>query len=201
MLTSYRTLAGTFGALALILLLVPNASAGCGGIGQPLPSHSSWHSQVGNAQLVPASLLMVSDGEAGIVGFWHVKFVSKGSEGIPDGTEIDAGYSQWHSDGTEIMNSGGRSPITGDYCLGVWEQVGADTYKLNHFGASWNATGSELVGPGRIQEEVTLASNKKSFSGTFMINQYSESGTLLAHVQGMVTGTRIDVNTTASSVF
>ena len=31
--------------------------------------------------------------EAGIVGFWHVKFVSKGSEGIPDGTEIDAGDS------------------------------------------------------------------------------------------------------------
>ncbi len=201
MLTSYRTLAGIFGALTLTLLLAPNASAGCGGIGQPLTSPSSWHSHVGNAQLVPASLLMVSDGEAGIVGFWHVKFVSKGSEGIPDGTEIDAGYSQWHSDGTEIMNSGGRSPITGDYCLGVWEQVGADTYKLNHFGASWNATGSELVGPGRIQEEVTLASDKKSFSGTFMINQYSESGTLLAHVQGMVTGTRIDVNTTASSVF
>ena len=201
MLTSYRTLAGTFGALALTFLLVPNASAGCDGIGQPLPFPSSWHSQVGNAQLVPASLLMVSDGEAGIVGFWHVKFVSKGSEGIPDGTEIDAGYSQWHSDGTEIMNSGGRSPITGDYCLGVWEQVGADTYKLNHFGASWNATGSELVGPGRIQEEVTLASNKKYFSGMFMINQYSESGTLLAHIQGMVTGTRIDVNTTASSIF
>jgi hypothetical protein len=201
MLTSYRTLAGTFGALVFTLFLVPNASAGCGGIGQPLPSHISWHSQVGNAQLAPASLLMVSDGEAGIVGFWHVKFVSKGSEGIPDGTEIDAGYSQWHSDGTEIMNSGGRSPITGSFCLGVWEQVGADTYKLNHFGASWNAAGTELVGPGRIQEEVTLASDKKSFSGTFMINQYSESGTLLAHVQGMVTGTRIDVNTTASSIF
>jgi hypothetical protein len=190
-----------FVAVASLLLTTANARAGCGNLSGVGLKNSNWHSQFGHAQPVPASLLMVSDGEAGIVGFWHVKFVSKGSEGIPDGTEIDAGYSQWHSDGTEIMNSGGRSPLTGDFCLGVWEQVGADTYKLNHFGASWNATGSELVGPGRIQEEVTLASNKKSFSGTFMINQYSESGTLLAHVQGMVTGTRIDVNTTASSIF
>jgi len=64
-----------------------------------------------------------------IVGFWHVKFVSDGIStgipgGVPKGAEVDAGYSQWHSDGTEIMNSGGRAPNTGDFCLGVWAKVG-----------------------------------------------------------------------------
>ena len=148
MLTSYRTLAGIFGALTLTLLLAPNASAGCGGIGQPLTSPSSWHSHVGNAQLVPASLLMVSDGEAGIVGFWHVKFVSKGSEGIPDGTEIDAGYSQWHSDGTEIMNSGGRSPLpaTTVWAFGSrWALIHTSSTTLAHpgmpLGANWLVPG------------------------------------------------------------
>src|SRR5947208_13320831 len=43
--------------------------------------------------------------EVSIVGFWHVKFVSEGTTGIPDGTIIDMGFSQWHSDGTEILNS------------------------------------------------------------------------------------------------
>jgi len=39
---------------------------------------------------------------AAIVGFWHVKFISKGTGFIPDGTVVDMGFSQWHSDGTEI---------------------------------------------------------------------------------------------------
>ena len=72
------------------------------------------------ALVAPAGQDDPDSGSQTIVGFWHVKFVSEGSEGIPDGTEVDAGYSQWHSDGTEIMNSAGRSPITGSFCLGVW---------------------------------------------------------------------------------
>jgi hypothetical protein len=196
--TTYRTLALAFGGLALALSFAPNAAAQCGGIPQIKASHSSWNYQPGQARFLEAAY--VSD-DAAIVGFWHVKFVSVGSAGIPDGTEIDAGYSQWHSDGTEIMNSGGRSPITGDYCLGVWARVGFSKYKLNHLGAGWDSTGATLVGPGHIQEEVTLAPGGNKFSGTFMIDQYDESGNVLAHLQGTITGTRIDVNTPAESIF
>ncbi len=40
------------------------------------------------------------DGGVPVVGFWHVKFVvGSGSSA----QEIDAGYQQWHSDGTEII--------------------------------------------------------------------------------------------------
>ncbi len=140
-------------------------------------------------------------GAAGIVGLWHVKFVAEGSVGIPDGTEVDAGYSEWHSDGTEITNSGGRSPITGNFCLGVWQQTGASTYVLNHFAIGWDPTGSTLIGPGNIREKVTLGQGGNQFSGTFTVDQCDENNNLLAHVQGAITATRITVTTPPSSVF
>jgi hypothetical protein len=45
------------------------------------------------------------------------------------------GFSQWHSDGTEILNSS-RPPATSNFCLGVWEKTGPFAYKLNHFALS-----------------------------------------------------------------
>jgi hypothetical protein len=202
-------LAATCGALLFTLLMTPMARAGCGGVSAPAVTHTSWQPMLGQARLLRAALIPSADGddwghddhEADIVGFWHVKFVSKGSEGIPDGAEIDAGYSQWHSDGTEIMNSGGRSPLTGDFCLGVWKKVGERKYKLNHFAAAWDATGTSLIGPAQIKEEVTVDKDGKSFSGTFTIDQFDESGNSLAHVQGDITGKRITVETKSTSVF
>jgi hypothetical protein len=47
---------------------------------------------------------------AGPIGMWNIQFISQGngshSPSIPDGALIDFGYAQWHTDGTEIMNSG-----------------------------------------------------------------------------------------------
>jgi hypothetical protein len=192
---NFKALAATLGAVMLTTVAVPNASAVCGSAGRPSVTHSSWHSQYGEARL-----LAVSEHEAAITGFWHFKFASKGTAGIPDGTPLDAGYSQWHADGTEIMNSGHVEPLESDFCLGVWKQVGACTYKLNHFAISWDSSGTHLVGPARIQEEVTLT-DKDHYSGTVTIDNYDESGGLLSHLQGLVTGVRIDVDTPASSIF
>ncbi len=55
---------------------------------------------------------------APIVGFWHVKFIAKGNGFIPDGTVIDMGFSQWHSDGTEILNSSRPPPATSAWVSG-----------------------------------------------------------------------------------
>ena len=204
MKSNYRMLAVTFGALALALLFAPNSSAQCGGLRTPAGTHASWRFQPGQARLVQTAYVPVDDlfgFDPGIVGFWHVKFVSKGSAGIPDGAEVDAGYSQWHSDGTEIMNSAGRSPITSNFCLGVWTKVGERKYKLNHFATAWDPTGSTLIGPANIQEEVTLSADGCKFSGTFTIDQYTEAGNRLAHVVGDITGTRITVDTPSQSIF
>ena len=199
MKTSFRALCITVSALALAFLLVANATAQCGGLRQLHPS--SWQFQPGQARLLQVTANDREGDAAGIVGFWHVKFISKGSAGIPNGTEIDAGYSQWHSDGTEIMNSGGRSPITSSFCLGVWKQVADNKYKLNHFAASWDSTGSTLIGPANIKEDVTLDPDGNKFSGTFTIDQYDEDGNNLAHVQGVINGVRIGVNTPEQSIF
>lgn len=129
-----------------------------------------------------------------IAGLWKFSFISEGSKGIPDGTVVDAGYQTWHSDGTELMNSG-RAPITGDFCMGVWKQVGRNTYSLNHYALAFDSTGTTLVGPANIRETVTLNRDHDSFSGTFTLDQYStDNKTVLAHVQGKITATRITVD-------
>jgi hypothetical protein len=191
------------GAILIGSMAVSRCPAQCLGYQPPTAERGQAPSTSGSFR---APILRISEQSdaapaAGIVGFWHVKFVSEGSSGIPDGTEIDAGYSEWHSDGTEIMNSGGRSPITSSFCLGVWQQTGASTYVLNHFAAGWDATGSTLIGPGNIREKVALGPNGNQFSGTFTVDQYDESNNLLAHLQGTITATRITVTTPPSSIF
>jgi hypothetical protein len=145
--------------------------------------------------------------QAGIVGFWHVKFLAQATN-PPSGIlptlpfAVDAGYSQWHSDGTEINNSAGRAPSTGNFCLGVWKQTGPRTYVLNHFGAAFDAsTPATLIGPANIREAVTLSADGDSFIGTFSIDQYNESGADLAQILGTISATRITVTTGESSIF
>src|SRR4029077_12448882 len=107
--------------IALIgTIITAQASADCGFYPsghKAVVSPQSWR----GAEFGSASLLLVSEQDSNdpIVGFWKVAFTSKGNEpNIPDGAPIDSGFVQWHSDGTEIMNSG-RPPQNGDFCLGV----------------------------------------------------------------------------------
>jgi hypothetical protein len=187
--------------LALAAMVAPAAHAGCG-LYTPLPHPASWQPQIASPRLVLAAF----DDEAGaphgpsIVGTWKEHWISEGSTGIPDGTEVDAGYASWHSDGTEINVSGMRAPLTGDVCLGVWIKTGPRTYQLNHFGISYDPTGAILVGPARIQQWLTLDPNWNATSGKFTIDQYDEAGNLLAHVQGKVIGTRVTIDTGFESV-
>jgi hypothetical protein len=178
--------------------------AGCGYSPSEAPATSArprQKSSEAQGHFRHASLVMVSGRErnseddsdrAGIVGLWKVKFVSKGNTGIgiPDGVPLDDGYATWHSDGTEIMNSG-RVPKTGSFCMGVWKQTGRSYYKLNHFALSWDPTGTTLIGPTNIREEIALDGTEKSYSGTVTIDQYDTEGHLLVHISGVVSAQRI----------
>ena len=190
------TTAGVAVALAGTLL-AQQAHAGCTA------------EETGGARLVPA--LYVSGGDshgglirtdyndeerAAIVGLWKFAFTAKGNSppGPPDGVPIDAGFVTWHADGTELMNSG-REPLTGSFCMGVWKQVGEATYRLNHYALSWDSTGRVLVGPANIRETVTVDAGGNHYSGTFNLSQFATDGkTVLAHVVGTVSATRITVN-------
>jgi hypothetical protein len=192
------------GILAMVLLgiiFASEATAECvssdwlkAGAIRPL----SWQ---GADQFGQNSFLLVG-GEQGsddrIVGFWKVKFVSDGNPGIPDGAVIDNAFVQWHSDGTEIMNSS-RPPATSNFCLGVWQKSGPSSYELNHFALSSDLSGN-FVGPAQIREDVTLNQKANQYEGTFTIDQYDVSGNLLVHIAGKVTATRITVDTTVGVV-
>jgi hypothetical protein len=154
-----------------------------------------WHGQL---RFMQAALLEVKDQNDPIVGFWKAKFVSEGTSGIPDGTVVDIPFVQWHSDGTEIINSS-RVPATQSFCLGVWQRTGRSDYEFNHFALSFDTSGS-FVGPAQIRENITLDRKSDQYSGTFTIDQYNSSGSLLQEVKGQLTATRITVDITIDQI-
>ncbi|MGB9455754.1 MAG: hypothetical protein WCB12_06905 [Bryobacteraceae bacterium] len=135
-----------------------------------------------------------------IVGMWNVQFLSMGNTThnppIPDGAQIDFGYVQWHNDGTEFMNSGGRAPATQNFCMGVYQQTGRYTYVLNHFALSYDATTGLLNGKVLIAEAVTVSPGGTKYSGTFTITVYDTNGSEVDHLTGQITADRITVDTT-----
>ena len=96
------------------------------------------------------------------------------------------------------MNSS-RDPATGNFCLGVWQKSGPFGYELNHFALSWDPSGN-FIGPAQIRETVTLNQRADQYEGTFTIDQYDPSGTLLVHIAGTISAARITVNTAVGDV-
>jgi hypothetical protein len=123
----------------------------------------------------------------------------------PDGVPLDIGFTQWHSDGTEIINSG-RPPQDGSICLGVWEKTGKSRYKFNHFATGYDTANAPTgignpTGPTHIVGDVMVSRDGKHYAGTFTLDAYDTSNTLIAHLVGVITATRITVHTPASSIF
>lgn len=124
---------------------------------------------------------------------------------IPPGAVVDFGTVQLHSDGTELMVSGGRAPSTGDVCMGTWQQTGAHSYEVKHIALAWissdtpppvgPASPAMFLGPAIIHESITLDHTRNSYTGTFTLDQYgSDETTLLEHIGGTITGTRFSVD-------
>ena len=212
----FSALTVALGVVALGTSFAPVARAGCGfnpgiqakGSLKPmayvLGSGLTW----ADAQDPPA--------QNPIVGLWRVKVLSRGNQafGIPDYTVLDQGFSAWHSDGTEILNSG-RDPSTTNFCLGTWKQVGASSYKLAHYTMSWtgltvDAKGNIVVnpktkeplntyiGPGYIQEIVSIDPAGATFRGSFSVEQFDQNGKSQYVLNGDLFGTKI---TTDSPTF
>jgi len=139
-----------------------------------------------------------------IVGMWQFTFASTGNNVapffIPDGAPLDQGYAQWHSDGTEIMNSS-RDPATSSFCLGVYESTAVRSFHLNHFALSWDNTGqlctpsagqaSCFVGQANIREDVTVEKKGDAYTGTVTIEQFDGTGHMLFRLHGNVSARRV----------
>jgi hypothetical protein len=157
------------------------------------------------AELVGRDFEEWGSGPEGIVGVWKFQFISEGNTAldIPDGAQLDAGHVTWHSDHSELMNSG-RAPVVGDFCMGLWEKVGHSTYKLNHFASNWGIDksvpvyGEKTTGPTIIRETVSVAQGENSYVGEFSITNYlPDAKTVLGPViTGVVYGKRETLTST-----
>jgi hypothetical protein len=197
MKSTFERITAIVGVFLAVALLAATGSAQCGleAQGRGKIHRQAWHPGDGTAALVETT----SDLDP-ITGMWHIELISKGSEGIPDGAVVDNGFSQWHADGTEILNSS-RVPASSSFCLGVWQNVGASEYKLNHFAISWDPSNTSAPqGYANIREDVFLSADGNSLSGSFLIIQFDESGNVLARVQGVVKAKRMDINTNEKSL-
>jgi hypothetical protein len=178
------------------------ANAGCADF-QPVKKAVSWQtpaSYFGGLSFVRASDSGDSWHRDDVVGMWRFTMTVPGPNGST--IVIDDGYSQWHEDGTEIMNSGAHAPNTSNFCLGVWAETGPGAYKLNHFPLPWDASGTAPQGPIHIVANVKMKDHDH-FSGPFTLNVYlwdgneivNASGAPIATVTGTLNGTRVTVDT------
>ena len=198
MTITLRTITTTLGLAAFAAAFAPLANAGCGGASKPAAASNR---QPGlymvQAAYRPAWLASVADkaDDDPIVGMWKVHLQT--GAGV-----FDWGLSQWHSDGTEILNSALREPATENFCLGVWKKTGHNTYQLNHIALSYGSSpppGDALV---NIREYVTLDHTGNSYQGTFTVDIFprmedfvllpADPGLVHAHaITGTITATRL----------
>jgi hypothetical protein len=204
-----RLMGGAFKAVAGLAVfavgtaLAQQANAGCADF-LPAKKAVSWQTPASN--LGRPSFVRTSFGgdpwlRDDIVGMWRFTMTTAGPNGKP--IVIDDGYSQWHVDGTEIMNSGAHAPNTSNFCLGVWEQTGPGSFKLNHFPLAWDSSGTAPQGPVHIVANVKLT-DRDHFSGPFTLDVYiwdgneivNGSGAPIAHVTGTFSATRVTIEST-----
>lgn len=188
--------------LAIGMALASTARAGCGDVSSLQPPFQ--FAQPLTAAVAPRTTAMNSSNNpmndiASPIGMWNIQFISQGNGNqnppIPDGAQIDFGYTQWHSDGTEIMNSGAHAANTGNFCLGVWVRTGMFTYEVNHFALSYDGTSGALVNKINIREQITLDPSGNQFSGTFTITIFNAAGTQqVDQIAGTIAATRVTVD-------
>jgi hypothetical protein len=205
----YTALTATFAASLLGVVLSTQASASCSFQDeQPAPAQKPQYSGLGQPHFIRTAFTQVEDWDSvnvPIVGLWKFEMLAKSTSTntnpMPDGTLIDFGTAAWHSDGTELMNSGARNPVDGDFCQGVWAQVSGSTFILNHYALAW--TNGTYTGPANITERVTVDRKGRNFSGTFKLVQYLatvtpghefDQSTALVSITGTITGIRVTAN-------
>jgi hypothetical protein len=214
MKSSIRPLMAALVVGAAGLSQLHTAHAGCG-ITPPALKPNAWYPSTQGADMLrfadfrpgeeQGRLLPTSDDgwhyDAPIVGMWRFTLTTPGPNGTP--VVVDDGYAQWHSDRTEIQNSGLHAPISSNFCLGVWQQVGFNSYKLNHFPLAWDANGTNPANAIRLTETVRLT-DANHMTGTFTLKVYpwtttdslNVAGGAVATVTGTVTAERITINST-----
>ena len=208
MKATLRLLTNMSGLAVLAATLTPSMFAGCGEMpGKAAPAGKQPQIHFMQAVYRPAHFVLVDDdttSSASVVGLWHVVFTQNTNFG---GGLFDDSYAEWHSDGTEIMNSGVHSPAYGNFCMGAWTKTGPSTYTLKHVALDYSGppvgsttTPSVIV---IIREHVTVDPTGNHFTGSFTADIYAPYSSTFpatpgAHIAqvgaGTIAGERITAN-------
>lgn len=205
MRATLRPLTNSLGLAVLAATLTPSVFAGCGEMpSQAAPAGKQLQIHFMQAAYRPARFMLVdAPPGADVVGLWHVVFTQNKGFG---GGLFDDSYAVWHSDGTEIMNSGVHSPAFGNFCMGAWTKTGPSTYTLKHVALDYSmqpvgsTTPSVIV---IIREQVTVDRMGNHFTGSFTADIYAPYSTSFpatpgAHITqvgaGTIAGDRITAN-------
>ena len=192
---SAKLSAGALGIILLGSLISADARAQCGG---PLKVGAQTTRAIPGAALRLAALstpnpeLAWGDerdvyGMEPIVGLWKQELID------PAQGYGDKGYTSWHNDHTEFLNSE-RTPSTGAVCQGVWAKVGRSQYQLNHYALAFGDD-VHLTNVIRIRELVTVDPSHNTYRGRFTVTIYDTQHTQLAQFKGVVTGERVRIDT------
>jgi hypothetical protein len=204
---THRAVTATLSAAAFGMLLVPAASACALGTSpaslELVPTMQNTQNPA--ALVTPADLARELSNAAtaripSIVGMWNFQLISVGNTThnptIADGTQLNFGYLQFHSDETEILNAGARSPAQENFCLGVWQKTGNFTYESNHFALNYDAATGTLLGRIILLEIITVSPGGTALSGTFDETVFDTKGNKTDHLTGQIKAQRITVDTT-----
>jgi hypothetical protein len=185
-----------------MLFAVSSAKAGCGipsntGVAPSIPFLSPHGDESSNHQEGKES-----NGPAGIVGLWHLIYTANSASPSnafpPTPFQFLESFKTWHADGTEFENAF-LPPTGGNICFGVWKELGHGSVKLHHIGLMFDSMG-RVSNIFTVDERDTVASNGKTYSGTFDFKLWPPSfdavgvGSPLAEVTGTTLGTRITVD-------
>jgi hypothetical protein len=123
-----------------------------------------------------------------IVGLWHVVYTSGGKL-------FNESLDQWHSDGTEFENAW-LAPAVGNICFGVWKPTGSHSVILHHVGWTFDPTSTTATANGTFtqDEENTVSSDGKSYTGTFTFKTFDLNGNPGMEASGTIAATRITVS-------
>jgi hypothetical protein len=192
-------------ALAVSAATLTPVFAGCGEMpGKAAPAGKQPQIHFMQAAYRSARFVLVdAPPGADVVGLWHVVFTQNADFG---GGLFDDSYAVWHSDGTEIMNSGVHSPAYGNFCMGAWMKTGPSTYTLKHVALDYSGQPIGSTTPSVIviiREVVTVDQSGNHFTGSFTADIYAPyssafpatPGAHLAQVgAGTIAGDRITAN-------
>jgi hypothetical protein len=126
-----------------------------------------------------------------IVGLWHVIYTNSADQSTFNDT-----FDTWHIDGTEF-ESAFLAPASGNICVGVWKESGERSVVLHHVGWLFapNTPTATATNSFTIDAEITVAPDRKSYSGHFTFKVWNLDGTSTpAEVTGTIAATRITVN-------